>query len=606
MPKVNFNTFSSLANQSSFLNRLNQNFSNLSNYLDNTLSRNGQLPNTMEATLNMDNRRITNLPKPVNSSEPVRKQDLDELYIDLGSIDEIRQDLINETSNRIAGDTALASIIGAAEGPIYNYDFDTVTAVQFATIAGSQNAIRTAGYSSAGDGGGALYKRVVSEPAHALKIQSLDGAWWEIAERRVYVEMAGAKGDFNPQTQTGTDDTVAINKVFDWARTRMVDGLSTWFNGLPNFGIAFRDGAIYKTTSSINSTGLRCEGLTIWGNAACIYPLFTASKPVVDGFYSKGLWVDKLFIFADDPDLTGTTAPSYGFTIGRIDDADVSGCSFNHCQFRGYFTNACFLNVSGEIQYHEHCTYHNFMPTVIDEGGYTETGLSVRISDYDVSTFTSEFAIPDPMYPRTQWFGINANYYLHCHLQSDWGIPLHISNLTANFTFEDLYTYSHYGVCNILLDDGSSHFDLRIAGHQENGPGVLATIMFNTNLNDCNMFNFTYFETGPNAPSVFGVLDSTAPDFKINMFNSDVRIGPPHPAQPTAMIASTEDVKWLNFHGDFRLSTYTEELHDFSAFSSFKGTIYTVLDTADFSNIPSGYMEVFSAAKSDIVKIVTP
>ena len=38
--------------------------------------------------------------------------------------------------------------------------------------------IRTAGGEAAGDGGGALYARAPSEPAHGAKIQSADGAWW--------------------------------------------------------------------------------------------------------------------------------------------------------------------------------------------------------------------------------------------------------------------------------------------------------------------------------------------------------------------------------------------------------------------------------------------
>ncbi|MGC0052740.1 peptidase G2 autoproteolytic cleavage domain-containing protein [Brucella pituitosa] len=40
--------------------------------------------------------------------------------------------------------------------------------------------IRTAGYFTPGDGGAALYKRVASEPVHAGKVQSVDGAWWEL------------------------------------------------------------------------------------------------------------------------------------------------------------------------------------------------------------------------------------------------------------------------------------------------------------------------------------------------------------------------------------------------------------------------------------------
>src|SRR5690606_14539359 len=55
--------------------------------------------------------------------------------------------------------------------------------------------VETAGYSSVGDGGGALYKKVSSEPSHPGKFQSADGAWWELVNRDVVVENFGAAGN---------------------------------------------------------------------------------------------------------------------------------------------------------------------------------------------------------------------------------------------------------------------------------------------------------------------------------------------------------------------------------------------------------------------------
>lgn len=42
-------------------------------------------------------------------------------------------------------------------------------------------ALRTNGYMAPGDAGGALFLRVDSEPRHAGKMRSADGAWWELA-----------------------------------------------------------------------------------------------------------------------------------------------------------------------------------------------------------------------------------------------------------------------------------------------------------------------------------------------------------------------------------------------------------------------------------------
>lgn len=53
------------------------------------------------------------------------------------------------------------------------------------------SAIRTNGYADPGDGGGALFVRVGAEPGHAGKVQSDDGAWWEIAEPVVTPRMIG-------------------------------------------------------------------------------------------------------------------------------------------------------------------------------------------------------------------------------------------------------------------------------------------------------------------------------------------------------------------------------------------------------------------------------
>lgn len=73
--------------------------------------------------------------------------------------------------------------------------FATRNAIAAATVGAAVSYIRTAGYATVGDLGAALYKRVVAEPAWAGKVQSADGAWWEIADSVVNVRSVGAKGD---------------------------------------------------------------------------------------------------------------------------------------------------------------------------------------------------------------------------------------------------------------------------------------------------------------------------------------------------------------------------------------------------------------------------
>jgi len=61
-------------------------------------------------------------------------------------------------------------------------EYGSVAEVGATSINPNADWLRTTGYYEPGDGGGALYARALSEPSHSGKIQSLDDAWWEIAE----------------------------------------------------------------------------------------------------------------------------------------------------------------------------------------------------------------------------------------------------------------------------------------------------------------------------------------------------------------------------------------------------------------------------------------
>lgn len=100
----------------------------------------------------------------------------------------------NEAYLRDAGDKSVASLIGQA-GPIETQVYDTQTAASLSSVKLTVQTVRTGGFSAAGDGGGAIYRRVASEPAHEGKFQSADGAWWELAEKVVTPQMFGARGD---------------------------------------------------------------------------------------------------------------------------------------------------------------------------------------------------------------------------------------------------------------------------------------------------------------------------------------------------------------------------------------------------------------------------
>lgn len=69
----------------------------------------------------------------------------------------------------------------------------------------------TAGYTSAGDGGGSIYKKVDTEPSHPGKFQDISAGWWELVSPFLRPEMFGAVGDGD------VDDTDAIQAALDTA-----------------------------------------------------------------------------------------------------------------------------------------------------------------------------------------------------------------------------------------------------------------------------------------------------------------------------------------------------------------------------------------------------
>ncbi|MEO0621117.1 MAG: hypothetical protein AAFU49_11855 [Pseudomonadota bacterium] len=86
---------------------------------------------------------------------------------------------------------ALAAATGGTGGMAVEI---TRNDIQATTVDAGLATIRTSGYAAPGDGGGGLYVRAGSEPQHSAKVQSADGAWWELVPQdgRVNVLQLGA------------------------------------------------------------------------------------------------------------------------------------------------------------------------------------------------------------------------------------------------------------------------------------------------------------------------------------------------------------------------------------------------------------------------------
>lgn len=98
-------------------------------------------------------------------------------------------------------------------------DFATAALLESQSVSAVLTTITTHGYAAAGDGGGASFKRVGSEPSHYGKRQSADGQWWEISTiGDITPEMVGAMGYATvAEARAGADQSVYLNRAKDVA-----------------------------------------------------------------------------------------------------------------------------------------------------------------------------------------------------------------------------------------------------------------------------------------------------------------------------------------------------------------------------------------------------
>jgi hypothetical protein len=130
MAKVTLDSIFNLQNEVSATNVINENNVRVAAAIENTLSRNGTAPNSMNAVLDMNNNRIINLPEPTEATDPVRLQDItgldsiigedylrkDAKLSDLTDIPEARDNLgLGDSATRDVGTTA--GTVAAGDDP---------------------------------------------------------------------------------------------------------------------------------------------------------------------------------------------------------------------------------------------------------------------------------------------------------------------------------------------------------------------------------------------------------------------------------------------------------------------------------------------------------
>ncbi|QIG70417.1 putative tail fiber protein [Rhizobium phage RHph_N28_2] len=237
-------------------------------------------------------------------------------------------------SAAIASGLASAFIIGE------NTFASRTAAMAWSPVAGP-DYIRTAGYAAAGDKGGALYRKVGSEPSHPGKFSiTLSGSgvvWYEIAEPILLPQMFGAIAD-------GVADCApAINAAIQVANAR-------------GGGIVHIPAGNHLVKSTVSMAG--CSNITLqgggWGSKIIasadldgsvsetknnIIGALNFSGPVTstDGYPQKNLTVRDLYIDGTLQSASGVPAGQFagfslaGFEVLNVDFVRVFNCKFVKC-----------------------------------------------------------------------------------------------------------------------------------------------------------------------------------------------------------------------------------------------------------------------------------
>lgn len=123
------------------------------------------------------------------------------------------------TANDIDALVALAQAAADIAASYAKYNYDTEADFQAGNVPAPVMYVDTAGYYAAGDGGGHKKVRIaapsVVKPWHK---QSADGAWWSVASgQEIFVEMFGARADYNEADGSGTDNDDAFNAALEFS-----------------------------------------------------------------------------------------------------------------------------------------------------------------------------------------------------------------------------------------------------------------------------------------------------------------------------------------------------------------------------------------------------
>lgn len=150
---------------------------------------------------------------PQNAKKSELRAMLIAVLVAAGLAVEAAEDAVDRAEIEADRAEAAADAAEAAVSSVSVTSFPTKAAAEAFAPAVGPTFLRLEGYTAAGDNGGALYKKVASEPTHAGKFfitlaDAVTVAWYEIAEAVLTPQMFGAKGD------GAADETDAFDRLF--------------------------------------------------------------------------------------------------------------------------------------------------------------------------------------------------------------------------------------------------------------------------------------------------------------------------------------------------------------------------------------------------------
>lgn len=149
MAKLTLTNLSSLQNEQSAINIINNNNDAIEAAVEKTLSRDGTMPNQMTSELDMNSNRVLNLPQPVSDTEPLRLAELNEFLEGTGDGNVIGP--ISSTGGNVAVFAGSSGKIIADSGINLSSKANvTSPTISNPTFTGLTNTART--YSTISDG----------------------------------------------------------------------------------------------------------------------------------------------------------------------------------------------------------------------------------------------------------------------------------------------------------------------------------------------------------------------------------------------------------------------------------------------------------------------